>query len=107
MGLLVSVYRNAEMGDCTRNGISARFTRLCVVNIEGPFEPTDDTPAVRLEQPFLGYLCIVPVKEKDAGEWLQSGGNYAACSDSRFNEACTKMLGHDFYGAVKIHDRIE
>jgi hypothetical protein len=35
------------------------------------------------------------------------GGNFAATSDSRFNEACRKLLGHDFYGAVAIHDRVE
>ena len=35
------------------------------------------------------------------------GGNYAATSDSRFSDKVEQMLGHHFYGAVPIHDRVE
>jgi hypothetical protein len=35
------------------------------------------------------------------------GGNYAATSDSRFSDKIEEMLGHGFYGAVPIHDRVE
>jgi len=35
------------------------------------------------------------------------GGNFAASSDSRFSQACRELLGHHFYGAVAIHDRVE
>jgi hypothetical protein len=36
-----------------------------------------------------------------------AGGNFGSTSDGRFSEACRKLLGHDFYGAVPIHDRFE
>ena len=35
------------------------------------------------------------------------GGNYAATSDSRFSDKIEQMLGHHFYGAIPIHDRVE
>jgi hypothetical protein len=42
MGINISVYRDADGRDCTMNGISSRFSRLCVVNADGPFEPKDN-----------------------------------------------------------------
>lgn len=35
-----------------------------------------------------------------------AGGNYAT-GDSSFSAAIGKILGHNFYGAVSIHDRFE
>jgi hypothetical protein len=107
MGLTVYVYRDQSLGDCTNNGISNRYSRLCVENIDGPCEPSASIPAVRLEQHQRGCLRIVPVAERDAYRWLMFGGNFAATSDSRFGQKCEELLGHPFYGAVKIHDRIE
>lgn len=105
MGLLVNVLRHASGWDCTNNGISSRVDTLCITNIEGPFEPRTGIPGVILESHVPGCLRIVPA---DAGNaWVMFGGNYAACSDSRFREACEGLLGHSFYGAVAIHDRIE
>lgn len=114
MGLTISVYRDADGKDCTLNGISSRFKRLCVVNADGPSEPTDDCPAVLMESHYKGCLRIVPAK-KVGDEWVihetgvgaMFGGNYGACSDSRFGELARKLLKTDFYGAVAIHDRCE
>jgi hypothetical protein len=104
MGLTVSVMRQAEFGDCSNNGVSARFSRLTLINVEGPFDPREDAPAAKLEQHRPGCLRVVPV---GVDGWKMFGGNYAACSDSRFSEACEELLGHRFYGAVAIHDRVE
>jgi hypothetical protein len=113
MGLIISVYRNAEItSDCTNGGISGRFQSLTVVNVEGPFNPTPERPAVLLEEHHKGCLRIVPAVETPNGYtvapgWFMNGGNYAATSDSRFTGACEKLLGHRFYGAVAVHDRQE
>lgn len=114
MGMLVSVYRNVELPvDCSNGGISARHSKLCVVNVEGPFEPDDETPAVLLEPHYPGILRLVPAVKNDQGRWVvprvwhMFGGNYGSTSDSRFTERCEALLGHKFYGAVAIHDRVE
>jgi hypothetical protein len=112
MGLHVSVYRNAELrGDFTNGGISSSADHLTVVNVSGPFEPSDDAPAVALIDGALGTKILVPVLQDSKGKWQRvraqghvgpmAGGNYAASSDSRFGEAV------GFYGAVSIHDRFE
>ena len=118
MGLHIHVYRS-NLGDSTNNGISAKADQLCLVNVEGPFEPSNLHPAAMLVPGNLdGTLKIVPAgcyqnKETRNFEWhpvpgwYMAGGNYAATSDSRFSEACEKLLGHRFYAAVAIHDRKE
>jgi len=111
MGLNIYVHRDASSRhDCTNGGVSSLFTRLCVVNIEGPDEPREDCPPVVLESHHKGCLRIVPAGQ--TGKWWMMGGNFGATSDSRFNEACARLLGrwgstHGFYGAVAIHDRHE
>lgn len=104
MGLRVSVYRRGNW-DSTNGGVSGKVSDLTVINIDGPFEPTDDAPAVVLVEGALNTAKIVPVDA--VGQWTMFGGNYAACSDSRFSDAVAGILGHRFYGAVAIHDRIE
>lgn len=111
MGMLVYVHPN-PLGDCTLNGISSAAKSLCVVNIEGPFKPSDTTPAALLQSHQPGCLRIVPAELvadqwKPVRSWVMMGGNFGATSDSRFGEACERLLGHRFYGAVAIHDRIE
>ena len=62
MGLIVSVYKDADSNyDCTMNGVTNRFTKLCVTNVDGPFDPSDDCPAVKLVEGNLpGTAKIVP-----------------------------------------------
>ena len=109
MGLTLSVYRSAEFGDCTNGGATATCKTITVVNIDGPSKPTKDSPAFKLTKGPYNSLRLVPVddprEKKGAGPMM--GGNYAATSDSRFGEACRKLLGTDFYGAVAVHDRYE
>lgn len=107
MGLIVSVYKDADSNyDCTMNGVTSRFTKMCVTNVDGPFDPSDDCPAVKLVEGNLpGTAKIVP--EECEGKWSMFGGNYAATSDSRFSEAIESIVGGRFYGAVPVHDRVE
>lgn len=114
MGLIVSVYRNAEKGmqaDFTAGGLSSRYGALTVVNVDGPFDPTPERPAVALVDGPLGTKRLVPVLGSDEEGWQMvqpqghvgpmMGGNYAGTSDSRWGRAV------GFYGAVAIHDRYE
>ena len=106
MGLIVNVYTTRESYDCTRNGVTNRFNKLCVVNVDGPFEPDEKTPAVELVRGAVeGIAVLKPLEAK--GQWTMFGGNYAGCSDSRFSNAVEKIIGHRFYGAVPVHDRVE
>lgn len=111
MGLIVDVYRNAFQ-DCTNGGISSKAKGLCLVNVEGPSQPSVDAPAALLVQNTEGTVRIVPAaKVQDfwipASGWWMNGGNYGATSDSRFSQAVERILRHAFYGAVAIHDRQE
>lgn len=110
-GLTLDVLRNGRY-DCTNGGASANVRQITVINLGKDaeiFDATSDSPAFRLECHTPGCLRLVPVgdpREKTSiGPMF--GGNYAATSDSRFSEACEKLLGYRFYGAVAIHDRFE
>jgi len=114
MGMIVYVYRDAELGDCTLGGISSKANRLCIVNVEGPFKPDATMPgAVLIRGNSPGTAKIVPTIEPQPGCYTRTnrhtmfGGNFAATSDSRFNAAIVHITGHPFHGAVAIHDRIE
>lgn len=111
MGLIVQVYRHKNQ-DCTNDGISSKADSLTIVNIPGPFEPTEDAPAAILEKSHTDVLRVVEaVKHKGkwqpTNRWAMMGGNYAATSDSRFSQKCEELLDCGFYGAVAIHDRYE
>ena len=112
MGLLVNVYKDASSKyDCTNGGVSSKNIKgLCGTNVDGPFDPCDDYPAVEIVKQTFGFgssVKIVPTKEIENKSWTMMGGNYAATSDSRFGDMIEKLLGHSFYGAVPIHDRVE
>lgn len=114
MGMIVNVLRSASYGDCTNNGVSAQFDQLCLVNVDGPFDPSDTAGAAMLVKGNVdGIVVIKPAFEEDDGsyhvtnQWVMMGGNYAATSDSRFSQAVERILGDRFYGAVAIHDRVE
>ena len=53
MGMIVSVYRNGSNNcDCTNGGMTNNKTgvsKLCIINADGPFEPTNDAPAAMIE----------------------------------------------------------
>jgi len=113
MGLNVSVYK-FPLGDCTLDGISSDVKDLCLVNVEGPFNPTADAPAALLVKGnSRGLVKIVPAAGSNGNHWTAApgwwmmGGNYAATSDSRFHETVRKITGGESYGAVPIHDRQE
>ena len=112
MGMIVSVYRSDTGNhDCTAGGMTNSKTgvnQLCVINIDGPFKPTDDTPAAALEVGPFGSARIVPATPR----WQRAGnrmfgGNFAYTSDSRFDAAVEEITGGKSGGPVAIHDRYE
>lgn len=111
MGLLVDVFRNADMFDCSNYGMSSEFDVLCLVNIEGPFGPDDlAVEAMLVKGNIDGTAKIVPCTLHD-GVYLPNnthmfGGNFASTCDERFHAAVRKITG-GHYGAVPIHDRYE
>lgn len=114
MGLLISVYRNAELHDCTNGGISSKSTKLCVVNCPGPFSPGPDMPAVLIERGPYSTLRLKPAVQDETGAWqpapgmFMMGGNYGGTSDSRFGERLNDYVhGYRFVGVLPIHDRQE
>ena len=124
MGIRVNVLRSHHdqdswLGDvdCTNGGITNHKNgvhRLTIINADGPFEPDAEAPAAVIALTPFNNAKIVPADDAEdfnqailASPRYMFGGNYAACSDSRFNEAIKKLTGQDFYGAVPIHDRKE
>jgi len=107
MGLTVQVYRD-NLGDCTNGGASSTVDAVCVINMDGPFNPSADRPAFELiPGAFPGTAVLVPADRPDGMIGPMFGGNMGYSSDSRFSRAVEKMTGHRFYGALPIHDRFE
>lgn len=119
MGMIANVYRQvdtqhvdgtATMVNCTNGGWSARFNTVCIVNVKGPFRPRSDQPGVMLiDGPGPEPNPIIVSTEHYTNEvWTQFGGNYLACSDTRFADAVRHLTGfRGAVGAIKIHDRVE
>ena len=63
------------------------------------------TLPLTLEKGPFNSVHIKPAWNED--QHTMDGGNYAATCDSRFNSAIKELIGHHFYGAVAIHDRVE
>ena len=121
MGLLVSVYRNAEFEadgtDCTNGGLSGRFRKLLIVNVPGPTPDNGMHPAMLLvdDQPCgEPYPKLVPADPDDHDKPYRSptlcgpmmGGNYAGSSDSRLGQAVHELCGLRL-SILPVHDRFE
>lgn len=112
MGLLAYIYRNSHLRDCTNGGFSSRVKTVCIINADGPFEPSDDCPAVILESGYNGPLtndCVraVSIDDKESGSWLMCGGNFLYTSDERFASLIKELTGVKYSAPVSIHDRKE
>lgn len=109
MGLLAFVYRTPDGVDCTNGGLSSRHERMVIINVDGPFEPTDDAPACWLVPgAFPGTVKVVvhdPNGERPPRGMM--GGNFLSTSDSRFSQTIEAITSRRWYGAVAIHDRFE
>ncbi len=109
MGIIAEIYEG-KYGRDKLSVLPEYVTEVCVVNAEGPFEPSELCPAVRIvpANGGPGACRAVPVEAADAGKWLMKGYSFIHSSDSRFSECAGKACGTGrFYGAVALHDRFE
>lgn len=106
MGMIADIFQPAGR-NCSNNGISARHTKVCVVNVDGPFKPSVDAPAVKLMVTRHGNAVLVPVELLDSGAWTMFGGTFVYTSDSRFRQAVADIAGYEHGFAVALHDRVE
>lgn len=104
MGILGDIY-DWSLGNCSNDGISAKHTQVCVINVDGPFEPSQDAPAVRLIKRSTGNLVCEPVGLED--KWTMFGGAFVYTGDSRFTEAVQRLSGYNHAFPVALHDRVE
>ena len=122
-GLILSVYRNAELGDCTNGGITSRVAMITVTGVrkgwhrgEGVteplpehmrvFAPSERAPEVELiirDNGSIRWLSLEPAADGPADcTPYMAGGNYAGSTDSRWSELCGS------HGPlVSVHDRTE
>lgn len=101
-GISVSVLKNAEIGDCTNNGLSSKVNSLIIVDpkVDAPFEVKDGEDYLVLQEGPYNTLRAVPKSLVDSGAWVMFGGNFAYTSDSRFS-----ALNNG--NPIKIFDRVE
>lgn len=103
MGLLITIYRDDY--DSKMNAFYGK-RKLVLVNVEGPFQPTDDAPAAVLVTGHSNRSAII-VPADDYKDGVQMfGGTFGSTSDSRFSEAVKALTGTSHF-AVAIHDRRE
>ena len=101
MGLILNVYRAAG-ADCTNGGVTATCDRICVINVDGPFNTAFCQPAFELANRACGPV-LVPVGGGGPGMiGPMFGGNYAATSDTRFRDAVGGLTA-----AIPVFDRYE
>ena len=71
-------------------------SKLCIINADGPFEPTNDAPAAMIEAGPFRSVRIVPTAPRWVGQGNRMfGGNFAYTSDSRFSAAVKEITGAD------------
>jgi len=96
MGLLIHLYRDSSLGDCSAGGITSTAVGLCVVNVPGPFGPTAAHPAVILTTGQTGSPRLVPAEPSPVfgatcGRMVAHEPGCGRCDDGW----CRRMRDHD------------
>jgi len=129
-GLILSVYRPADLPDCTNGGLTSQHDRIIVVGTRRhsdeewqPFGEElhlpdwgQDLPQFILVEsavPGVYEPNLVPVEYIEKGSNTKEyagpmfGGNFAGTSDSRWTELSRTVFGHSQQQVVPVHDRVE
>ena len=99
--LSVSIFEDKSIGNCSNNGISARFREVLILNAEGNVKVDMDNPpenlCVYVERELFGerHDYIRPYADAVGAGWMFGGSLVYSC-DSRFG-----------YMPMKLHDRQE
>jgi len=99
-GMRVAIYRAADGDDATNGGLSSNHTQATIIGIEGPYEVTEEAPALYLVKRLIGgrdYIHVQPTLND--GRWYIAGRNFAYSSDSRFS----KLTRYP----IPVHDRTD
>ena len=104
--LPIGILENKRIGNCSNNGISARYDEVLLICEEGFIDIDEENPpenAVKLVVRNLWgeeYKHLEPLRPVAKGcvGWM-AGGSYASCSDSRFSRISKYPL--------PLHDRQE
>jgi len=105
MGLRVSII--GEGANYSNGGVSSQANRLTILNIDGPFEASDDAPGAVLKSNVFESVIVVPVDVPDGVAGPMAGGDYVVSSDARWDEKLREMGQANTYIAVPLHDRFE
>ena len=103
MGMVVSVFKENRLGDCTNHGISSVAQQLTVIGdgIPQMYEPSEDAPGVKIvKRQLFGreYVHCEPLDSPTGRGWMM-GGNFIYSCDSRFREI------NEY--PIPVHDRQE
>ena len=103
-GLLVSVYVDKWIGDCSVNGMSSKHDKLLLIDenggdLDGPSKGTEDNTVKLVKRDLWGkeYLHVEPVVKPKGMVGPMFGGNFVYTSDSRFPSKYP----------IPVHDRFE
>ncbi len=78
---------------------------LCIINIDGPFQPGPDMPAAMIVHGRVpGSVRVVPVIGDDEPAANTAMGGCYVIGDSRFDEAARRIAGAPWVGAIPVHD---
>lgn len=107
-GLRCSVYRNADLGDCTNGGITSQVSRVTLVGEGVPeiFSPNSEAPALELFRRPYGSLGARPLdwmEREGAGPMF--GGNFIYTSDSRLPGG-SPIPVHDRFESWELYERL-
>ncbi len=101
----VSIFENKRIGNCSNNGISAKYDHILIEHPRGWIEVDENNPPENLcklvKRELWGedHGYIEPVKEAKGVGWMY-GGCIVDSSDSRWSE----ISG---YKPMYLHDRTE
>jgi len=110
-GLIVSIYRCNAHGDCTNHAASSRMDTALLIGEGVPeiFEDRNDKPVYKLvTRDIMGkeYKHVEPISPVPSGHiGYMMGGNYVACSDSRFPNEYPLAI-HDRYESQKQNEEL-
>jgi hypothetical protein len=112
MGLFASIYRS---GFNSPNNLLGGWKEVTIVNVDGPFDPSPDRPAVRLAMKGYGDPIVMPdidylhqlgsFTRVPDDDHVMMGGAFVWTSDQRFAQAIRDLTNRDGgYFAVPLHD---
>ena len=99
-----SIYDNKEIGNCSNNGISARFKNVYVFCPDGNVEIDLDNPPENFVTLEIRHFAFGSFKRfnpvNNDGRWNMFGGAFVWSCDSRFRENFGEY-------PIPLHDRYE